>query len=324
MISVPFRNTQFEMMKIPPIVGMYDVQYPIGRGGYSWVFQGRHMRTHELVALKFVSRDALSDICFLENFEKELRIFERIKHKGITKHYETIYLEKYIVIVQELLPSGTLSNSIKPYNMLHDDVILRWAREILETIEYLHENGISHCDIKPDNIGLDMYYHAKIFDFGLCSDQTRVKQHKCGTPLYAAPEVFTEEDHDDFMADIWSYGVTIHYIATGAFPFFADDLKSFVRAMRKPNFIQNRCTGALGQLINACLKLNPKERMSAKELLKTHIFDCAEKSTDELESNLLLSESRSNSLYKKPAKPKLIVVPKTRTISSRIRPSFSI
>ena len=321
-MMIPTSHSHSEMAKFPLTAGMYEVQYPIGKGGYSWVFQGRHMRTREIVALKFVSRDGLSDITFLENFEKELRIFERIKHKGITKHIETIYLEKYIVIVQELLPSGTLMNAVKPYSMLHDDVILRWAREILETIQYLHENGISHCDIKPENIGLDINYHAKMFDFGLCSDQTRVKQQKCGTPLFAAPEIFTQEEHDDFKADIWSYGVTIHYIATGAFPFLADDLKSFVRSIRKPNFIQNRCTGPLGQLVNACLQLNPNNRMTAKEILGTHIFDTAEKCSDEIEQNISLAESRSKSLYKKPAK--VIIVPKVRTISSRIRPSFSI
>ena len=315
----------FHQYQIPKRVGNYQIYYPVGKGGYSIVFQGKNVKTQETVALKFVKRENLKDICFLENFEKELRIYQRLNHKGITKFIETLYLPDYIVIVQELLVGGTLSHLFCPHNgYIKDDVILRWGKEILETIAYLHKNGISHNDIKPDNIGLDSYYHAKILDFGLCSDQLRTKAHKCGTPFYAAPEIFSNADHDDFKADIWSYGVTMHVIVTGQFPFIADDINSFRRDFKNPNFIQNRCTGALGQLIDMCLKINPNERMTAHQILNTHVFDRAEKLIENFQTNLPLSTNRSKSVWKKPVKQATIIVPHSKTFSNRIRSSFSV
>ena len=131
------------------------------------------------------------------------------------------------------------------------------------------------------------------------------------------------EEHDDFKADIWSYGVTIHVIVTGQFPFDAQDIKSFVKAIKKPGFVHNKCTGALGQLIDMCLKINPDDRMSAAQILGTHVFDHAEKLIHDFERNLPLWNNRSKSLWKKSSKP-IIVVPVSKTFSNRIRQSFSV
>ena len=263
-------------MNIPQMstVGNYELEFPIGRGGNSFVYQGRNMKTNEYVALKFINREKLKDVFFLENIEKELRIFERLSHPGITKYIETIYLQDYIVIVQELLTGGTLGNlSQCTFHQVDTQLILRWAKEILETIEYLHANGISHCDIKPSNIGFDRYHHPKIFDFGLCSETKRSnRMYKCGTPMFAAPEVYSNTIHDEYKADIWSYGVTIYVLATNTFPFHAHDEESFLANMRKPNFVNIKLTGPLKDLMEMTLQVDPEKRFSAKAILESNIF----------------------------------------------------
>ena len=260
-------------VEIPKRVGVYEIQYPLGEGGSSIVFFARNIQTFENYALKFVSRQSLNNIAFLENFEKELRIFSRINHKNIAKYYETIYTPDFIIIVQEALTGGTLA-TVSNFNAFHSaqETYLRWAKEILEAICYLHSIGISHGDIKPENIGFDAYNHPKLFDFGLSSDHTRTKTYKCGTPMYSAPEVFRTGQHDDFKADIWSYGVTMHYILTRSLPFKMDSIKSFLKHSNDPDFLSIKVTGVFKDLMAMTLAINPKDRLSAAEILKSPIF----------------------------------------------------
>ena len=264
-------------IQIPKRIGKYEIDFLIGRGGYSYVFQGRDIKNTISVALKFVSREYLTDPRFMENIEKEQRIYSRLSHPGIAKYLDTIYLDDYIVIVQELLVGGTLSSMpLSRTSLISDSIILRWGKELLETIAYLHSHGIAHCDIKPENIGFDQYSHVKLIDFGLCTDHLREKTYKCGTPYFSAPEVFLPESHDDFKADIWSYGITMYFLRTGEFPFENHDLNKFMRKITHPGYIKIKCDGPVRKLVEMCLEFDPHQRKSAQEILKTNIFDGAE------------------------------------------------
>ena len=311
-------------------VGNYEIEFTIGRGGNSMVYQGRNIKTNEYVALKFINREKLSDIFFLENIEKELRIFERLSHPGITKYIETIYLDDYIVIVQELLTGGTLGNlSQFSLNTVDPQLVLKWAKEILETIRYLHFNGISHCDIKPTNIGFDRFHHTKLFDFGLSSEtKTSSRTFKCGTPMYAAPEVYSTAVHDEFKADIWSYGVTIHVMATNTFPFHAHDEESFIANMKKPNFINIKCTGALRELMEMTLQVDPEKRLSAEAILQSHIFKDVE-TFNGLRGKCPLTKSstapfQSAHTRRSIGKHPYIVAPRSRALQKKVAKYLSV
>ena len=287
------------------------------------VFQAKNIKSDEQVALKFVSRESLNNKEFLENFEKEQRIYSRLKHKNITRYIETIYTQDYIIIVQELLTSGTLTQMFGRYhNLLNETLILRWAKQILEGIAYLHSHGIAHCDIKPENIGFDSCGHPKLFDFGLCTDNLRTKSYKCGTPLFAAPEVFDENPHDEFKADIWSFGVTIYNMVTGCFPFETDDFDVFLTERYKPHFMNIKCKGIFNDLMHMTLKIDPKQRWTAEEILKSHIFQNVKDKNEN--SYHLIPSSRSKSISRPSYKRPTIHVPKVTTLSSRIMPCFSV
>ena len=111
-------------IEIPKRIGVYEIQYPLGEGGSSIVFFARNIQTFETYAVKFVSRESLNNIAFLENFEKELRIFSRINHKNIAKYYETIYTPDFIIIVQEALTGGTLAT------VSHINVVLQCIQHL--------------------------------------------------------------------------------------------------------------------------------------------------------------------------------------------------
>ena len=270
---------------IPNKIGPYKVFHKIGTGSFSTVYQGCDTRDNKPVAMKFVERKKLSDHKVLSSMESELRIAQRISHKSIVKIYDTIFLEDYIILVMESLRCGTLT-SFKLYTFvsISDATYLRWGKEILEGLEYLHERKISHHDIKPDNIGFDDDMHAKIFDFGLCEECMLKKKScrkTCGTPLFIAPEILSNKEYDGDKADIWSFGVTFHYMVTGELPFneISDDesFDDYITNIKRS--ITNKCKGIMKDIVDFALNIDPRKRPSAHDFLSSGLFSKAERLT---------------------------------------------
>ena len=268
---------------IPATLGPYKVLFKIGDGAFSTVYHGIDNRTGKVVALKFVDRKSLINMNLLSCFERELRITERLSHKSIVACYDTIFTDKYIVIVMENLRSGTLT-SFKQYSTVNltASTYLRWGKEILEGLQYLHERGVSHHDIKPDNIGFDDNMHAKIFDFGLCEDSMFDKStikcgNACGTPYFFAPEVMTCDEYDGAKSDIWSFGVTFYYMVTGRLPYPNMSYNEFIENTDKiESMLEIRCGGVFEKIVRMALVADPKKRPSAKEMLESGLFNNAE------------------------------------------------
>ena len=311
--------------KIPSTISHYKVRIPVGRGASSVVYQGLDTKTGEYVALKFVSREIFKHSLDLEHFEKELRALPFIHHKNIAKYKETIYTPDYIIVVMEMLeeifPPQIFDQTAKP------SILLRWSKELLEALNYLHSHGIAHLDVKPENIGFDYYMQVKLFDFGLCafappSQKEITISDRCGTPLIAAPEIILQEDYDAKKADIWSFGVTMHILATHRFPFKGINENNFIRLTPDiSKYIDIQVDGALGEVIRRALTFDPKKRPSAAELLNTSLFDDAEKIRYQISSPLskthkahstILSPSRCH-----PIRVPSIISPFTRQISQR-------
>ena len=269
-------HASFLKYNIPKSIGHYIVLYLLGQGRYSEVYQGQHVKTNQFVAMKFVLRETLKEKMQITNFEKEIRVIEQVKHPGIVEHIETIYTKDFIIIVQELLSGGTLTSVIRAGNtFINEKVFLRWAKEILEALSFLHKKGICHGDIKPDNIGFDESMHAKLFDFGLCIEKFAIPTKIVfGTPLFIAPEVIHGKIHNPFAVDIWAFGVTLHFLIAGEFPF--KSLSTFFRDINKQDFIIIKCGGIFKQIIQKILVIDPKMRPTADQLLETDLFRNAE------------------------------------------------
>ena len=268
-------------MEIPKYIGPYEVMFPLGSGGSAVVYQVYDRKTQKYYAAKFISRKSLTNKINLEHFESELRIFERIRHPNIAQWHQTIYTEDYIIVVMELLVQGTLYNALF-IGSFDEKAKLRIAYEVLQGLNYLHSNNISHLDIKPDNIGFDISQRAKILDFGLTAESKYYLTRPCGTPLYCAPEMLYEENFDGMKADIWSLGVTLHVFAVKQYPFAFTTQDEYLDKVTKiGKYIKNKAMGYMGYLIQQCLHPDPNLRPSAKELLACPIFNAREILPDE-------------------------------------------
>lgn len=275
MIFIVTKKMSDYILAIPRFVKNYEVYYPLGSGSTSTVFQARDTRTGEFVALKFVSRKIFDDVKYLQNIEKELRILQRLRCPYIAKYIDTVYLDDYIVIVMELLSGGKLSTYISSVTKkLDDKIYLRWAKEILTALDYLHSNNISHRDIKPDNIAFDSQMHAKLVDFGLSTENKLQKCNSfCGTVFYVAPELVTENEYDAKKADIWSFGLTLHTLIFKNPPFpFTSQNEFFKGIMHIDKYMNIKKGSVFSSLIEKCLVIDPEKRATARELLNDPIF----------------------------------------------------
>ncbi|KAJ0051862.1 hypothetical protein Pint_02008 [Pistacia integerrima] len=173
-------------------------------------------------------------------------------------------------ILMEYAPGGSLNDAIHRHGgRLDESMIACYARQILQGLEYLHSNGLVHCDIKGRNImiGKD---GAKIADFG-CAKWDSEERQSGGTPMFMAPEVARGE-HQGFSSDIWAVGCTVIEMASGGAPWpdATDPVTVLYRIAYScelpefPDVLSNQAKDFLSK----CLRRDPKERWTATQLLK--------------------------------------------------------
>ena len=258
---------------IPRSFGNYQVLSVINVGELASIYKCYNKKLNQFFTCKVVRRDELLKKGDFQKFEREIRILERIQHPNIVQVQEILYLKDYIVIVMEYLPNGDLFAHIDHKTLFTERQMLNIAYQILKALEYLHSRGIAHRDIKPENIVFDDNMVPKLVDFGLCRDTSNLMSTQCGTIFYSAPEVIKSGKYDGAHCDMWSFGVTMYALATGCLPW---DEPNPIRFMQKiiKNDIKLRIdlSGPLNDLVSKCLRISPKMRPTATELLNSDIF----------------------------------------------------
>lgn len=176
----------------------------------------------------------------------------------------------------EYAPRGTLIDAIRSGTRMEEGRIRSHTRAVLLGLQYLHSNGIVHCDIKGQNILVtkDNERGAKIADFG-CARRAFVNEHEgqpiSGTPIYMAPEVARGEEQG-FPADVWALGCTVLEMATGRAPWanVSDPISALYRIGFSSDIpeIPGYMSKQAQDFLNKCLMRNPVERWSASELLE--------------------------------------------------------
>jgi serine/threonine protein kinase len=159
-----------------------------------------------------------------KEFKNEIAILERLKHPSIINLIDN---EKRSdgrgVIYLEYQSDPTLSFYIQNFSTLAEAVAVKVLYGLVDAVAYLHSLGISHHDIKPDNVLYNSEYHSiKLFDFGLAisvNPDDPFSNCNAGSPLYMAPEVLAKDTHNAFASDMWSMGITLYEILVGKNPF---------------------------------------------------------------------------------------------------------
>lgn len=227
----PFGKEDLVIKPDSPLLKSYEVNFEIGSGTYSKVYQVRQKSTGELRACKYISKEKFKKESLIQ-FENECKILEQSDHPNIVKIYEIFNTEKSFYLIMENCNGGSLSNKIeerinhdKPFD---ENILSEIIRQISSAIKYIHDRNICHRDIKPDNIcftkiGSMENNTVKLIDFGL-GKMMKVNEKTdsiVGSPLYVAPEVLSKNYTK--KCDIWSLGVIIFLLVGGYPPFLGEN-----------------------------------------------------------------------------------------------------
>ncbi|XP_045499942.1 serine/threonine-protein kinase SIK2 [Colias croceus] len=263
--------------KTPIRVGFYDIERTIGKGNFAVVKLARHRITKTEVAIKIIDKSQL-DASNLQKVYREVDIMKRLDHPHIIKLYQVMETKNMIYIVSEYASKGEIFDYIARYGRMAEQAARRKFWQILSAVEYCHERRIVHRDLKAENLLLDANMNIKIADFGFSNyyAQGELLATWCGSPPYAAPEVFEGKRYTGPEIDIWSLGVVLYVLVCGALPFDGSTLQSLRDRVlsgrfRIPYFMSEECES----LIRKMLVLEPMKRYTIEQI-KKHRWMAAE------------------------------------------------
>ncbi|XP_060070661.1 uncharacterized protein LOC132550588 [Ylistrum balloti] len=244
----------------------------IGEGPRSKVKKAIHQRMNKTVAIKIIKKNRYKKETLEKFVTREIRLNQNLQHPGLLDVYSVYSSNDCYYLVMEYAPNGDLLTFVNKLGRLSEPDARRIFKQILDTVNYLHTNGVCHRDIKCENILLDRFYNIKLTDFGFARmfPQDHFVGTSCGSYVYTAPEVLTASSYDAVLADIWSMGVCLYAILCGHLPFRDDDLAVMRFAMQERLQFHKYVSRDCRELLRAMLSYVPRGRPSINKIMKTN------------------------------------------------------
>ena len=199
-------------------------------------------------------------------YVSEIEALSHLTHPNITHIYDHFEDDNYLFIIMEYCEMGSLDKYLLKHKKVSHAQLARFALGLVQGIQYTHNRGFVHLDIKPANLFLTKNGNLKIGDFGLARFvfSNIEKSFFGGSYAYVAPEILKYQPYDPFLADIWSIGVTLFQLSTGYFPWknVPDSQEKIDQILSSPVFSYL----ILRDIIKSCLKLDPSERIKIDSL----------------------------------------------------------
>uniref|UniRef100_A0A3B4A768 MAP/microtubule affinity-regulating kinase 3 n=1 Tax=Periophthalmus magnuspinnatus TaxID=409849 RepID=A0A3B4A768_9GOBI len=253
-----------------PHIGNYRLLKTIGKGNFAKVKLARHILTGREVAIKIIDKTQLNPTS-LQKLYREMRIMKTLNHPNIVQLFEVIETEKTLYLVMEYASGGEVFDYLVAHGRMKEKEARAKFRQIVSAVHYCHQKNIVHRDLKAENLLLDADANIKIADFGFSNEFSVGSKLDtfCGSPPYAAPELFQGKKYDGPEVDIWSLGVILYTLVSGSLPFDGQNLKELRERVlrgkyRVPFYMSTDCEVILRRF----LVLNPTKRCSLEQIMR--------------------------------------------------------
>ncbi|XP_057208222.1 MAP/microtubule affinity-regulating kinase 3 isoform X10 [Triplophysa rosa] len=264
------RNSIASCADEQPHVGNYRLLKTIGKGNFAKVKLARHILTGREVAIKIIDKTQLNPTS-LQKLFREVRIMKILNHPNIVKLFEVIETEKTLYLIMEYASGGEVFDYLVAHGRMKEKEARAKFRQIVSAVQYCHQKRIVHRDLKAENLLLDADMNIKIADFGFSNEFTIGNKLDtfCGSPPYAAPELFQGKKYDGPEVDVWSLGVILYTLVSGSLPFDGQNLKELRERVlrgkyRIPFYMSTDCEN----LLKRFLVLNPVKRGTLEQIMK--------------------------------------------------------
>lgn len=269
----------FPRHKVPGPLAHYDLKHELGKGAMGVVYQGRDLRSGQIVAIKTLSLQQEFDGAALvdarERFFKEAEAASRLQHPHIVTIYGSGEEQGLAYIAMEFVAGTDLSAFTQPAYLLPVAQVVSIAHRVAQSLDYAHAHNVVHRDVKPANIMWDAATDTvKVMDFGVAriTDASKTRTGiVLGTPSFMSPEQLSGAKVDG-RADLYALGVTLFQLLTGSLPLRADSMPELMRKIVHvdPPDIRTLRTDlpeAVARLVAKALRKLPTERYQTGQQL---------------------------------------------------------
>ena len=256
--------------------GPYVLGEKLGEGAFAKVRLATQIHIKEKCAVKILEKRLLESSRDIQRLKKEIKILKKLRHKNIIQLYDIMESKRNLYFVMEYCKGGELFDYIVKKKRLKEPEACSFFQQIINGVEYLHNQGIIHRDLKPENLLLDDNNHIKISDFGLSTfySKNNYLQTACGTPSYAPPEMLEGHEYNGEATDVWSCGIILYAMLCGTLPFSESQEAIIVKKIKTHDYsIPNYLSCEAKDLLNHILIINPKERISINQIKKHAWFN---------------------------------------------------
>ena len=229
-------------VKNKKLIEDYVIKDTIGKGTFSVVKLGEHIKTKTKVAIKILDKEKIKTKEDLTRIKREIKILSLLDHPNIIKTYKISETPKKYYIIMEYCEGGELFDYIVEKERLDEFESSIFFYQLINALDYIHSKGVAHRDLKPENLLLSQNKNIKIIDFGLSNFfETGIGglATPCGSPSYASPEIIKGEIYDGFKIDVWASGIILFAMLCGYLPFDDDEEEEKEESHDKRYFSQS-------------------------------------------------------------------------------------
>eukprot|EP00741_Cyanophora_paradoxa_P008044 tig00001249_g7783.t1 len=264
-------------MSTSGVIGSYYIGGTLGRGSYAKVIQARNMNTNERVAIKMMDRRFIERENVVEYVKKEISVMWSLKHPNIVALKDVLLTKSHIYLVLELIQGNELFEQVAKSGALQEQTARHYFNQLISAarpdrrpVEYCHQHGVCHRDLKLENVVVDSSGHLKILDFGFSRHLDSFLKTPVGTPTYIAPEALSGQSYEGRAVDVWAMGVMLYVMVVGQYPFGDPNtnmgqLYTRIRAAQY-NAIPPHVSPACQDLVARIMQADPRARITLEGL----------------------------------------------------------